>query len=58
MAYLELCLGLGIASGPILAFLFKFLLKYNIVCFIILALVYLIYPIFALRYLPNDEFKN
>ena len=54
MAYLELSLGLGLASGPTLAFLLRFLIERHSVRFIILAVVYLIYPSYVLKYLPND----
>ena len=54
MAYLELSLGLGLASGPTLAFLLRFLIERHSVRFIILAVVYLIYPTYVLKYLPDD----
>lgn len=57
MAYLELSLGLGIASGPTLAFFLKFLIERHSARFIILAVVYLIYPAYVLRYLPDDKFE-
>ena len=56
MAYLELSLGMGIAFGPILAFLLKFLFSSHVVLFILLGTAYLIIAIFYLRFIPEDIF--